>query len=79
MLTAVILVTLLFFLVTAITVVIFIDVARKWPPLMEKWTDLDLAMGSYSFPSGLRKKLKLVTVAILGAAIGDFSIFNNSL
>ncbi|KAJ3633592.1 hypothetical protein MTP99_010530 [Tenebrio molitor] len=68
-------VTLLFFLVTAITVVIFIDVARKWPPLMEKWTDLDLAMGSYSFPSGLRKKLKLVTVAILGAAIVEHALF----
>ncbi|KAJ3618938.1 hypothetical protein MTP99_005736 [Tenebrio molitor] len=64
-------VTLMFFSVTIITVAIFIDVARKWPNLMRKWAEVDDAMKPYGFPVGLHKKLKIVAVVVMTAAIGS--------
>jgi hypothetical protein len=61
----------MFFSVTIITVAIFIDVARKWPNLMRKWAEVDDAMKPYGFPVGLHKKLKIVAVVVMTAAIGS--------
>ncbi|XP_063934145.1 gustatory receptor for sugar taste 64f-like [Zophobas morio] len=69
-------VTLLFFAVTAITVAIFIEVATKWPHLMQKWTEVDKALSqSYGFPSGLHHELKLIAFVIVAAAIAEHSLF----
>ncbi|RZC42767.1 uncharacterized protein BDFB_000644, partial [Asbolus verrucosus] len=68
-------VTLLFFLVTIITVVFFIDVARKWPDLMQKWEEVDMAMSCYQFPLGLHKKLKIIATIVIGGAIVEHSFF----
>lgn len=63
-------VTFLFLSVTVITVIMFLDVAKKWPNLMNKWTEVDLAMNSYGFPKNLQKKMIILTVVIMGAAVG---------
>ncbi|KYB27367.1 hypothetical protein TcasGA2_TC033212 [Tribolium castaneum] len=68
-------VALLFFFVTVITVVIFLDVAKKWPQLMKKWTEVDTAMNSYGFPIALSKKLKTTTLLVISAAIVEHGLF----
>ncbi|KAJ3654537.1 hypothetical protein Zmor_013717 [Zophobas morio] len=68
-------VTLLFFMVTLITIMIFIDIARKWPSLIKKWTVVDIAMSSYDFPVNLHTKMKIIAGLIMGAAVVEHSLF----
>lgn len=63
-------VTLLFLLVSALTVAIFLDVARKWPDLMKKWSEVDKTLADYGFPANLERKLKIIAVIVMTAAIG---------
>lgn len=37
---------------------------------MVKWTETDLAMTCYGFPRSLHKKLKIVAVVVMSAAVG---------
>lgn len=62
-------VTILFFLSSFITTVLFLTLAQNWPNLMEKWTEIDKSMRkSYGFPKRLHFQLKLLAAIIMTAA-----------
>lgn len=61
-------VTLLYFACGVVTGCLFLRLAKEWPYIMQKWTEIDLAMESYGFPINLRRHLKIVAISIMTAA-----------
>lgn len=61
-------VTLLYFACGVITGCLFLRLAKEWPYIMQKWTEIDVAMESYGFPTNLRRHLKIVAISIMTAA-----------
>lgn len=55
-------------MVTVVTVILFIDVAKKWPLLMTKWSTTDIALEIYGYPAHLSRKLKTVSGIMITAA-----------
>lgn len=66
-----VLVTLLFFLCGVVTAILFFKLAMDWPKIMERWSEIDVAMSSYKFPKDLKRKMHMFTVVIMAAAISE--------
>lgn len=62
-----------------VTHIMFINLARIWPGLMEQWNEVDQRMMSYtsSKSKALPRRLKTIAIAIgLSAACNDLQEFN---
>ncbi|XP_044268784.1 gustatory receptor for sugar taste 64e-like [Tribolium madens] len=68
-------VKLLLFLVTVCTVVLLLDIAKKWPSLMKKWTQVDEAMSWYGFPPKLQRKLRIIFAITVFASLVEHGLF----
>nr|XP_008194199.2 PREDICTED: gustatory receptor for sugar taste 64e [Tribolium castaneum] len=68
-------VTLVFFSVTFLIVVLLLQIAKHWPSLMKKWTQVDEAMSGYGFPPKLERKLRIIFAITVVASLVEHGLF----
>jgi hypothetical protein len=55
---------------------LFFKLAKDWPQFMDKWHDLEITMGTVGISTGLKRKLKILTVTFLLIAAGAIYIYS---
>lgn len=54
-----------------IAVIVFLLLARKWPKLIDEWSDVDLAMETnYGYPVNLDRRLRITAFVLILLATG---------
>ncbi|XP_065163157.1 gustatory receptor for sugar taste 64e-like [Atheta coriaria] len=66
----------LFFCFGPASTMLLMHLARKWPSIMQQWTQVDVKMESYGFPVNLKKHLYLTTIVVMSFFI-TYSLTNS--
>lgn len=61
----------MFYLSTFLFKIQFVKVAKKWPNLMKKWTEVDSIMQPYLVIENFGVKIKVVSVLLFTLALGN--------
>lgn len=63
-------VTVIYFTITILTIILFIRMGYKWHDLNEKWFVVENAMRNYDYQPNLSKRFKITTCIVMFLALG---------
>ncbi|XP_066138477.1 gustatory receptor for sugar taste 64f-like [Euwallacea fornicatus] len=52
--------------------IVFIELAKKWPKLIESWRQVEIDMKGYGFPKKLNKKISILMLFFMGTFLVEY-------